>query len=465
MANVPEPGSVERTTPVQFTYNHSTGTRTLNLRLNLNGINWSYELNTNVIDTFGGQVIQILGISLGELVIQGQFGREGPWGLKQAKGEFVRRRGVNMTGIAPKDPDEQFDYTDDYQFGIGLTQMMNFFREYFQISTQGGSITSPGRFAQIPMTLSYDNDNIAALTNDADLPDFTGWGASYGTWLIIPTEFPSYHRANELFAPEWQVTAQIVQVPLALRENVVQKAISRLHAAIGWKPLSQWSAPASDVAAAAEINKTITIWHQMLPNFTQGDVSNLIYQALSAPTQDITIIKNPDELNTATGGTPRPVPSPGDPNPIEPHEEPPANPTYPILGDSSIITETPDSLSKIFPKSAGWEKRTGYLLEVAEGTAVYAPVTGKIPHFAKDNSALPGEDPNPSAWEFHYDALKKNKFGKPIRYFYAHVIPVGSVPEGRHCVQGELIGHTVGKNLLFSCNDEPSLNAIIPPKT
>lgn len=48
--------------------------RTLKIRSGANSINWSYKLNTNVIPTIGGEVIQILSCYVGPMTIEGMAG-------------------------------------------------------------------------------------------------------------------------------------------------------------------------------------------------------------------------------------------------------------------------------------------------------------------------------------------------------------------------------------------------------
>ena len=47
---------------------------TLRWRIDPTDINWSYQLDTAVIDTLGGQVVQILGGTLSDMTISGDFG-------------------------------------------------------------------------------------------------------------------------------------------------------------------------------------------------------------------------------------------------------------------------------------------------------------------------------------------------------------------------------------------------------
>jgi hypothetical protein len=48
----------------------------LRWRIDPNSINWSFQLDTAVINTLGGQVVQVLGATLSDLVIQGAFGMD-----------------------------------------------------------------------------------------------------------------------------------------------------------------------------------------------------------------------------------------------------------------------------------------------------------------------------------------------------------------------------------------------------
>lgn len=48
----------------------------LRWRVDPNSVDWSFQLDTSVINTVGGQVIQILGATLSDLVIAGDFGQD-----------------------------------------------------------------------------------------------------------------------------------------------------------------------------------------------------------------------------------------------------------------------------------------------------------------------------------------------------------------------------------------------------
>lgn len=63
--------------------------RTLRFRTNPNEIWWSYSLNTNVEQTYGGRVVQILSTSIEDLVVKVDCGRGG-WGYLNHVVDFLR---------------------------------------------------------------------------------------------------------------------------------------------------------------------------------------------------------------------------------------------------------------------------------------------------------------------------------------------------------------------------------------
>ena len=54
------------------------GGRSFRLRCDPHSIAWSYTLNTKIDETYGGRVVQILSVRLGDLTIQSRMGR-GRW--------------------------------------------------------------------------------------------------------------------------------------------------------------------------------------------------------------------------------------------------------------------------------------------------------------------------------------------------------------------------------------------------
>lgn len=183
-----------------ITFTHSNPTvGTLSLRLPPTNVSWGYGINTSVTPTYGGQVVQLLSIRFDQLVVNGQFGKEGPSGL------------------------------------IKLTQ---YFRNYFAVASAGdaGDPTTRGNYNQKPMTLSYSG----ILNVDVDL------NQGEQEWLVYPTSMPSYRRANDNFAPEWQLTCEIYQAPSDIYRNVEQEVTNRLanlRENVGYTPSNIFSDP------------------------------------------------------------------------------------------------------------------------------------------------------------------------------------------------------------------------------
>ncbi len=67
----------------------SYGGRTLALRIDPNNITWAYALSTKVDDTVGGKVVQILGMNIDNLTLDGECGVAGRAELRRIA-TFVR---------------------------------------------------------------------------------------------------------------------------------------------------------------------------------------------------------------------------------------------------------------------------------------------------------------------------------------------------------------------------------------
>lgn len=58
-------------------------------RIDPTAVNWSYNLNTNVDETYGGRVVQLLSIRLGDLIVESNSG-SGRWGYQKELVDFCR---------------------------------------------------------------------------------------------------------------------------------------------------------------------------------------------------------------------------------------------------------------------------------------------------------------------------------------------------------------------------------------
>lgn len=255
---------------VIFTYQGAGGQRTLSLRHGPYNVNWTYNLNTQPYDTFGGQVIQVLSINIDRLVIEGQFGREGAFGYSITRGADIDPRWggrVPAGGRISSDITEQFNYQGN-NFP-GLHAMVEFFREYFAQASQGNDADISGRFNQNPITLSY----AGAPTHDNRV------------WKVIPTDLPSFRRSNDNFAPEWRVECSVIQADSNIAKMEQQAALTRLQDAVGYTVKNPFSDPLADPDsdASSATEKIVNQFRAILPNITMGDLENMVWQDISIP--------------------------------------------------------------------------------------------------------------------------------------------------------------------------------------
>lgn len=229
---------------------------TLNVRHNPYSIDWTYNLNTNIVDTYAGQVVQILSVNIDKVTIEGQLGVEGSTGRKREGGLLVPREGT-----------EQFTFN-----GVaypGLHAMTEFFRLYFAVSSQGNDPQVSGAYAQVAMNVNYDVD-----TN----PSSRYWPK------IIPTDFPSFSRSVENFAPMWRVEAYVLEADRTVQEATDKKALQDLQAGIGYKSANPFSDPSlNNTEIVATTKKLITGFQSLLPDFTQAELRDMIWKDVSIP--------------------------------------------------------------------------------------------------------------------------------------------------------------------------------------
>jgi hypothetical protein len=113
--------------------------RNIKLTLGPSGVAWEYILNTSVQDTYGGQVIQILGVTVTGLTIKGNFGGIDPqWGADQrGDGSFLALRPVDNPN--PRFGDYNWIQDPSHPWVNGIQQLADWFRQYFELTTQGGA--------------------------------------------------------------------------------------------------------------------------------------------------------------------------------------------------------------------------------------------------------------------------------------------------------------------------------------
>lgn len=246
---------------ITFSYDNAGSAHKLALRHGPYNVNWTYNVNTSVTDTYTGQVVQVLGVNIDRLIIDGQFGREGATGRKLVNGKFIKRSNA-----------EQFDSSGAYP---GLYAMTEFFRGYFAISAQGGddpiSNANANRYMQVPMQVSYEA------------------GTSSKTWKITPVSFPSFKRTNEDFAPLWKIEAYVIEADATIQQSQSQQVLSsinRLRGGIGFKPANPFSDPAADSTSSNALEQATELvkgFKKLLPAFTIDELRIMVWNRVSVP--------------------------------------------------------------------------------------------------------------------------------------------------------------------------------------
>jgi len=215
---------------IQFSHSQLNKGKPFVLRLGPTRVNWTYQLNTNIIDTYGGQIVQVLSINYDKLIIEGQFGREGPHGKRL----YNHSSGKKEWRDTPKEELWNYENVTDL-YGLGLTQMTAYFQDYFAIASQGGDTRKPGlHYVQEPMKVSY--------TGGLDDRNFDAGGER--EWTVYPVSFPSYSRSIKEFAPKWKIEFEIEETKdYKLTRTTLEKHLKAIRQEIGFEHYWQFSDP------------------------------------------------------------------------------------------------------------------------------------------------------------------------------------------------------------------------------
>jgi hypothetical protein len=197
---------------VVFSHPHP-GLGDLILRLPPTEVDWTYNVNISTTDTYAGQIMQILSINFDKFVIRGQFGKEGAHGRKRSTAGRTEVRSVG----------EFRDYQTTERLGVGLSQMTEWFVQYFAIASQGGDSQIGGHYNVDPVTVKYQG-SLAVEYDD---------GKQDGTWKVYPVSFPSYRRSNQNFAPEWQIECEVHEADSTVKNATQAEIIERLSGTTG----------------------------------------------------------------------------------------------------------------------------------------------------------------------------------------------------------------------------------------
>lgn len=242
-------------------------TETIWLTVPPNGITWKYRLRTSVIDTYGGQVVQILGVEIEDFQLRG-FVPNGFWGknrIKQTDGSFLWEENyVNTSGT---NGDNQYFVGDENHRMNGLVHLGNFFRNFFTRKTQGGDFNTKN------MVFHYPHYN---------------WEIA-----IIPYAFPRIRIANDEILPEWELGCSVVE---HLSSHFISEVtatgksqLNYLKAGIGFAEFIEWSDPAAttsieSTAAARSLGES---YRSFVTEFNPSDIDTLRNGGFTHPTEII----------------------------------------------------------------------------------------------------------------------------------------------------------------------------------
>lgn len=260
-----------------FTCNICTP-KTITLYLSPNNVSWDYSLKTNVIDTYGGQVIQILGVSIQDLVIEGFFGSEGMWGYNLV--DSRNGRIINNSRFEDSDGEINKWKEEGQMIQNGLYQFSQWFKTYFyQITQQGNYNTSN-------MTFSYPH---------------MGW-----EWHIRPLAMPKVRFANNEFAPQWQLECDFIEdFQGTFTEQVNKTATTQLKSfpgGVGFSQFIEWSEPVykNQQDRSAVAGDVGTKYSEFISqDLTDSQLNTLITQGYSYPASNKDNIEAANARGTA----------------------------------------------------------------------------------------------------------------------------------------------------------------------
>jgi hypothetical protein len=223
------------------------------------GVSWEYNLRTQVFNTYGGQVVQILGVDISNVTISGLFGFES-WFGKKFDGKKWNSLYNQNEGAGRS---QQYVWQNDSTVKNGLMQMAHWFRAYFN------AVTQPG-YDQHPMYFSYPA---------------RGWW-----WPIRPRSFPTIRVAQESFAPTWVVQADYLQY---LQDQVIQNSIldsvkaeiDKLTPGVGtYTEFLQFMEPQTNIPpanAVTNLQNNMTHYGSYVSNTSAAEAAQIMQNGLS----------------------------------------------------------------------------------------------------------------------------------------------------------------------------------------
>lgn len=211
----------------ELIFKHESISRPLVIDIKPDQITWSYGLNTKSYPTFGGEVVQILSMYVGDMTISGT----------------VRTY-------------EQMEI------------IYKWFIEYMQNATQGRSSISR-QYDTRPVTVEYPHRN---------------W-----KFDIYPRDLPGFQYGKDVVAPTWQVIAAVSEYNDAVRDSVLSEQMFAGEALadgfdpfgtasgyIGYEENNPWSAPNTNKTLRDEETKKMEDHLiNLIPSYLDGSFKDL----------------------------------------------------------------------------------------------------------------------------------------------------------------------------------------------
>lgn len=227
-------------------------------------ITWSYNMNAVTFPTYGGEVIQILSVNIGDLSMTGQF--------------------------------TSYKEMEDFY---------KWFINYMQVASQGrGGHQRPGisSYNQHPITFHYPH---------------RGWQIE-----IMPTQLPGFQQGRDVVVPTWRLQAfvmdaqdDVARIEDLIRDNIDLEGLAKEEASfnltgkIGFIENNPWSNPFPDDEKTFDPDRTKEVWgdigdyyNKLIPSYLAGDFDTLTSGLYSKPAfYSIGATTTDDSTKTAKG--------------------------------------------------------------------------------------------------------------------------------------------------------------------
>lgn len=269
-----------------FKYKNNNGeTKSIYLLTPPTGISWTYQLRTNVIDTYAGQVVQVLGVQIDNFKLTGYI-PNGVWGKTIDQfGNISENYQVNDSSYYPdviKDPPALNTAQTDQIVRNGLVQLGNFFKDFFSYKTQIGGFGVENMWFEYP---------------------HYGWTGG-NALTIIPYEFPRIRFANDEILPQWELNCSLVEYMsshfIGMVTDAAKTQLKELKSGIGFAEFIKWSDYlANGVVDVSDIASSLgASLRNFILNFDASETDALNLEGFSYP-DEIAVGENAKPITKA----------------------------------------------------------------------------------------------------------------------------------------------------------------------